>query len=129
MSKVRLQCLDIRCHEEVGMEMNPKLCTHLHTPRSPATGRQSWGSLSSLQPSGEENLTWLLLPTPSSSSWCLSWEGAWEAPPLSSEGLGLTAGRPWAQTQAGTAFPAASTPWTPGTGYQALVAPALVPPN
>ena len=41
MSKVRLQCLDIRCHEEVGIEMIPNLHTHLHTPRSPATGRQS----------------------------------------------------------------------------------------
>ena len=48
----QVQCLDIRCHEEVGMEMNSNLCTHLHTPKTPATGWQTWRSLSSLHPYG-----------------------------------------------------------------------------
>ena len=62
MSKVRLQCLDIRCHEEVGMEMNPNLFSHLNIPRTPATGRQSWGSLSSLHPPGEEHCILVTAP-------------------------------------------------------------------
>ena len=57
-----------------------------------------------------------------------SWTEAWVTP-LSSEGLGLTAGRLRAQTQAGAAFPAASTPSTPGTGTQSPVATALVLPD
>ena len=91
MSKVRLQCLDIRCHEEVGMEMNPKLCTHLHTPRSPATGRQSWGSLSFLHPPGEEHCILVTAQNPHylflMSVICRTH--------LRSGSHGLIAGRPW----------------------------------
>ena len=123
MSKVRLQCLDIRCHEEVGMETNPNLCTHLHTPRTPATGRQSWRSLSSLHPPGggalhSGHFSPLSLPPPD----------VIEGPrwtPLRSGSLGLTAGGPWTQTHAGAAFPAASMPWAPGTDTQSPAAPAL----
>ena len=43
MSKVNCSAQDIRHHEEVGMEKNPNLSHHLHIPRTPATGRQSWG--------------------------------------------------------------------------------------
>ena len=93
MSKVRLQCLDIRCHEEVGIEMIPNLHTHLHTPRSPATGRQSWGSLSSLHPPGGG-----VLHSGHSSSLPLPLPDVIEGPgwiPLRSWSLGLRAGGPW----------------------------------
>ena len=41
-----------------------------------------------------------MLPTPTSSPWCLSWGGVGRNP-MNSRDLGLTTGRSWAQTQAG----------------------------
>ena len=92
MSKVRL-LWDSECHE-VGMETNPNLCTYLHIPRTPATGRQSWGLSLIPSASGRRRIYPGQQFRPKFLSLILVMEGPWRIL-LSCGGLELTAGGPW----------------------------------
>lgn len=93
----------------------------------PAQGGGAAGSVSSPQPLGKEHCILSLLPTPISSTWYLSWGGGEEGPP-EHRGPGNKV-RYWAQLQAGAAFPAALTPWTPEMGLHCPSTPVLFPPD